>query len=80
MGKDAQQGCPEREPVDDPEEDMCADDAVDEALQELLRNDSVLLDQLREVVESRGDSKGEEAEAQEGAGITDEGENPHDAG
>ena len=53
MGDDAEQGEEEGEAVDDAEEQLQAHYRVDQPGEEALRDDGVLLDELREVVESR---------------------------
>ena len=50
--EDAQRAQTEWEAVDEDEEDLHGDDGVDQARQQLLREDSVLLDEFGEVVEA----------------------------
>jgi hypothetical protein len=50
MRPNAQRTEPNRELVYDQEQDLEGDDAVDELVQQLLREDGVFLDELREVV------------------------------
>lgn len=65
MRCDAQSRQGEREVVYEPEEHLCADDGVDEVAEETRREDGVLLDEFREVVEPGGYGEGEEAEAKD---------------
>ena len=73
VGSDAEAGEGERQFVDCCEEDLSADDDVDHAAEGFTREDGVLFDQLREVVEARGYGEGEEEEAEEKAGVALEG-------
>jgi hypothetical protein len=50
MADDAESAQTEGETVDEEQEDLDADDAVDELCEQLLSEDGVLLDELREVV------------------------------
>lgn len=77
MGDDAQQRCPEGESIDNPQSRLGDNDGVDQPRQEALGEDGVLLDELGQVVEARGDGQGKEAEADESPGVADERENPH---
>lgn len=52
MARNTKQRQPDRETVDDGEEDLRADDGVDEAGEDFAREHGVLFDQLGEVVES----------------------------
>ena len=77
MGEDAKDGQPEGETVDEAEEKLQDHDGVDEARKEAFGDNGVLFDQFREIIETRGDGQGEEAEAHDGAEIAHERKNPH---
>lgn len=59
MGKDAQRGREEGQPVDEAEQELQRHDGIDEPGQQALRDDGVLLDELGEVVEPRRCKGGE---------------------
>lgn len=53
MRKDAEERKEEWEGVEEPEEDLRRDDNIDEACEKLSGEDSVLLNELRQVIEAR---------------------------
>lgn len=67
MRGDAQRRQGEWETVDKPEERLYADDGVDESAKETSGEDGVLLDELGQIVESRGYGEGEKTETKEEA-------------
>lgn len=69
VGGDAEQGGAEGKAVDQPQGELQRDDAVDGTAEHPLRDDGVLLDELRQIVQARGDGEDEEAEADEGSGV-----------
>lgn len=75
--RDAHDRRHQRQTIDEQQRRLDQHDGVDEARQEALGRDRVLFDELREVVQARGDGEGEEGEAQREAEVAYQGQDPH---
>lgn len=71
MGDDRQDCSKEWEPIHQPQNQLNPNDAIYKTRQEALRGDAMLLDELRQVIETRRDSESQKAETQKGSHVAD---------